>query len=125
MTAHAHTHEHTHGDIHDHDHDHDHPHRRSDDHHHDHREHLREVGRKRLLIVLAMTAAFMVVEFAGGVLSNSLALMADAGHMLGDVAALGLCAFALAFARRPATPAKTYGYLRIEILAALLNGATL
>jgi cobalt-zinc-cadmium efflux system protein len=126
MTAHAHpTHEHTHGDIHDHDHDHDHPHRRSEDHHHDHREHLREVGRKRLLIVLGMTAAFMVVEFAGGLLSNSLALMADAGHMLGDVAALGLAAFALAFARRPATPAKTYGYLRIEILAALLNGATL
>src|SRR5688572_32888203 len=106
MTAHAHTH----GDIHDHDHDHDHPHRRSDDHHHDHREHLREVGRNRLLIVLAMTAAFMVVEFAGGVLSNSFALMADAGHMLGDVAALVLSASALAFAPRPAPTAKTYGY---------------
>jgi cobalt-zinc-cadmium efflux system protein len=75
--------------------------------------------------VLVMTATFMVVEFVGGYLSNSLALMADAGHMLSDVAALGLSVFALSFARRPATPLKTYGYLRIEILAALVNGATL
>lgn len=123
MTAPAHTHERARGQAHAHDHDHDHEHgRHPGEHHH---EHLREIGRKRLLIVLGMTAAFMVVEFAGGLLANSLALIADAGHMLGDVAALGLAAFALAFARRPATPAKTYGYLRIEILAALLNGATL
>jgi cobalt-zinc-cadmium efflux system protein len=122
VTAPAHTHDHPHGHAHEHDRRHDHG-RRSEDHHH--HEHLRELGRKRLLIVLGMTAAFMVIEFVGGWLANSLALMADAGHMLGDVAALGLAVFALAFARRPATPAKTYGYLRIEILAALLNGATL
>jgi cobalt-zinc-cadmium efflux system protein len=90
-------------------------------HHHD----VREIGRKRLLIVLAMTATFMVVEFVGGWLSNSLALMADAGHMLSDVGALALSWFALWFSRRPATPEKTYGYMRIEILAALVNGATL
>jgi cobalt-zinc-cadmium efflux system protein len=105
-----------HGDHHDHDHAHDH------DHSHDH---YRELGRRRLMLVLSITAVFMVVEFVGGWISNSLALMADAGHMLSDVAALGLTAFALWFSRRPATPAKTYGYMRIEILAALVNGATL
>jgi cobalt-zinc-cadmium efflux system protein len=83
------------------------------------------VGRKPLIIVLALTSVFMVVEFVGGVLANSLALMADAGHMLNDVAALALTWFALWFARRPATPEKTYGYLRMEILVALINGAAL
>jgi cobalt-zinc-cadmium efflux system protein len=102
-------------DHHGHDHSHD---------GHDHSHH-RDVGRRRLMLVLAITAFFMVVEFIGGWLSNSLALMADAGHMLSDVAALGLSAFALWFSRRPATPDKTYGYMRIEILAALANGATL
>ena len=99
-------------------------------HAHDHGPHahthdLRELGRRRLLIVLAITAVFMVVEFAGGLIANSLALVADAAHMLSDVAALGLSVFALWFARRPATAEKSYGYLRIEILAALVNGATL
>ncbi|MEX1184282.1 MAG: cation diffusion facilitator family transporter [Gemmatimonadota bacterium] len=103
-----------------HPHDHDHGHV----HGHDHAQ-ARDLGRTRLLIVLGMTALFMVVELAGGLLSNSLALMADAGHMLSDVAALGLSAFALTFARRPATPEMTYGYMRMEILAALVNGATL
>ena len=81
--------------------------------------------RRRLMLVLGVTATFMLVEFAGGLLANSLALLADAGHMLNDVAALGLSAFALWFSRRPATAAKSYGYMRIEILAALVNGATL
>jgi cobalt-zinc-cadmium efflux system protein len=67
----------------------------------------------------------MVAEFVGGLLSNSLALLADAAHMLTDVAALALSLFALWFAQRPATSEKTYGYLRLEILAALLNGSTL
>src|SRR5690606_25415680 len=67
----------------------------------------------------------MIVEFVGGWIANSLALMADAGHMLSDVAARGLSAFALWFSRRPATAERTYGYMRIEILAALVNGATL
>jgi cobalt-zinc-cadmium efflux system protein len=116
-----HVHERDHGHHHGHDHDHDHGH----DHHHDHRDHLRELSRKRLVVVLAMTSVFMVVEFVGGWLANSLALMADAGHMLNDVAALALTYFALWFSRRPATPAKSYGFLRMEILAALVNGATL
>ncbi len=96
-------------------------------HGHDHRpghEH-REVGRRRLVGVLALTASFMVVEFVGGWLANSLTLLADAGHMLSDVGALGLSLFALWFARRPATPAKSYGYLRMEILAALGNSVVL
>jgi cobalt-zinc-cadmium efflux system protein len=100
-----------------HDHDHD---LRGRGHRHD-----REAGRKRLLFVLGITAGFMVIEFVGGVLANSLALMADAGHMLSDVGALGLAVFALSLARRPRTPNKSYGYLRMEILAALANGATL
>jgi len=67
----------------------------------------------------------MVVEFAGGIAANSLALIADAGHMLSDVAALAISAFAMHSARRPATPGKTYGYHRLEILAALANGVLL
>ncbi|HEX6940373.1 MAG TPA: cation diffusion facilitator family transporter [Longimicrobiales bacterium] len=85
----------------------------------------RGAGKKRLKLVLALTGTFMVVEFAGGWLANSLALMADAGHMLTDVASIALSLFAIWFAQRPATPEKTYGYLRWEILAALLNGAAL
>jgi cobalt-zinc-cadmium efflux system protein len=124
---------HPHGNHHHHDHDHDHDHHDHDhDHHghhhghdHSHHDHLREVSRKRLIIVLAITATFMVVEFVGGWIANSLALMADAGHMLNDVAALALTYFALWFSSRPATPSKTYGWLRLEILCALVNGAAL
>jgi cobalt-zinc-cadmium efflux system protein len=67
----------------------------------------------------------MLAEAVGGWLTGSLALLADAGHMLSDVAALGLSLFAMWMARRPATSRKTYGYRRMEILAALVNGATL
>ena len=94
--------------------------------HHDHgHDHFRSAGRKALLTVLAITGTFMLVEFVGGWLANSLALLADAVHMLTDVAAVALSLFAMSVARRPATPAKTYGYLRMEILAALINGAAL
>ncbi len=75
--------------------------------------------------VLALTATFMVVEFAGGWLSGSLALLADAGHMLTDVGALALSVGTAWLARRPADDTKTYGYLRWEILAAFVNGAAL
>ena len=68
---------------------------------------------------------YMVAEVVGGLAANSLALLADAGHMLTDVAALGLSLFALWVARRPATVRRTYGYHRVEILAVLANGATL
>jgi cobalt-zinc-cadmium efflux system protein len=67
----------------------------------------------------------MFVEFAGGILANSLALLADAAHMLTDVAAVALALLALRFASRPATARKTYGYYRFEILAALINGVVL
>ena len=79
----------------------------------------------RLAWVLGLTATFMVAELIGGLLSNSLALLADAGHMFTDVAALGLSVFAIRLARRPPTVKRTYGYVRFEILAALVNGATL
>lgn len=80
---------------------------------------------RRLAITLALIAAYMVAELVGGLLSNSLALLADAGHMFSDVAALALSLFAIRFARRPATARHTYGFYRTEILAALANGATL
>jgi cobalt-zinc-cadmium efflux system protein len=80
---------------------------------------------RRLRAALIVTAVFLVVEVVGGFLSNSLALLADAGHMLTDVAALALSLFVAWFSRQPASPAKTYGYLRWEVLAAFLNGATL
>jgi cobalt-zinc-cadmium efflux system protein len=85
----------------------------------------RAADRRRLSWALALAAGFMGVEVAGGLLANSLALLADAGHMLSDVAALGLSLFALWMAGRPSGPGRTYGHYRIEILAALANGAAL
>jgi cobalt-zinc-cadmium efflux system protein len=78
-----------------------------------------------LSITLALAATYMVAEVVGGFLANSLALLADAGHMLSDVGALALSLFAIWIAQKPATPQHTYGYYRTEILAALANGATL
>lgn len=74
---------------------------------------------------MGLALLYMVAEIAGGLAANSLALLADAGHMLTDVAALGLSLFAIWISRRPATVRRTYGYHRVEILAALANGATL
>lgn len=79
----------------------------------------------RLVLVLALTLIFMVVEAVGGVVSGSLALLADAGHMLTDAGALGLTLLSAWIALRPASHRKTYGYHRWEILAALINGAAL
>ncbi len=81
--------------------------------------------RRRLTLALAITAVVMVVEFVGGWLSGSLALLADAAHMLADVAALGLALVAAWIAQRPATPERSFGFMRLEILAALVNGAVL
>ena len=80
---------------------------------------------RALRTALVVTAVFFVAEVIGGFVSNSLALLADAGHMLTDVGALALSLFVAWFSRQAATPQKTYGYLRWEILAALLNGAVL
>jgi cobalt-zinc-cadmium efflux system protein len=82
-------------------------------------------ARRALTLALVITAAFVVVEAVGGVLTGSLALLADAGHMLTDVAALALSLFAISMAARPATHARTYGYKRVEVLAAAANGVGL
>jgi cobalt-zinc-cadmium efflux system protein len=79
----------------------------------------------RLAWTLGLILVYMVAEAVGGWLTGSLALLADAGHMLSDAAALGLSMFAMSMARRPRTAKQTYGYHRLEILAALANGATL
>lgn len=84
-----------------------------------------DTATRRLAAVLALTAGYAVAEAVGGVLSGSLALLADAGHMLGDVTALGLALFAAWSSRRPPDAARTYGYQRAEILAALANGVAL
>ena len=98
---------------------------------HNHNEHdqrdqpTERVNRRPLAIALVITAAFLVAEVIGGLLTNSLALLADAGHMATDVAALALALFAVWLARRPATLKRSFGLYRVEILAALVNAATL
>lgn len=82
-------------------------------------------NKRRLALVCGMTAFYLVAEVVGGLLTRSLALLADAGHMLTDVAGLVLALFAIQFADRPATPERTYGYYRVEILAALTNAVVL
>lgn len=81
--------------------------------------------RRRLLFALALTGGYMFVEAVVGFVANSLVLLADAGHMLTDVAGLSFALIAIWFAQRPATAGKTYGYYRVEILAALFNGVLL
>jgi len=94
-------------------------------HHHHAGAHAHQVATRALRTALVLTAILFVAEVIGGFLSNSLALLADAGHMLTDVGALALSLFVAWFSRQPASTSKTYGYLRWEILAAFLNGAVL
>ena len=100
-------------------------------HDHDHHDHDHALGRgqgggkRDLLIALSITVIMMVVEVIGGILSNSLALLSDAGHMLTDNLALLLSFFAMTFASMPATDRRTFGFYRLEILAALVNGIVL
>lgn len=108
---------HHHGDNHQH---HDHH-----DHHHGAEPHKHSRPERVLLLVLILNIVYMFAEVIGGWLANSLALLSDAGHMFTDVAALALSLLAARFASRPANPHKTYGYYRMEILAALANGVTL
>ncbi len=91
-------------------------------HSHDHH---RTENRRALRWALAVTATYTVVEVVGGILTGSLALLADAAHMLSDNVSLGLALFAIWLASKPATPDKSFGYRRAEILAALANGVTL
>lgn len=91
---------------------------------HDHA-HTDSGSQTRVLIALVLTGAFMVVEVIGGVISGSLALLADAGHMLTDTMALALAAAAFQVSKRPAGGRLTYGYQRFQILAAFVNGLSL
>lgn len=92
---------------------------------HTHRHGRAPESRRRLSIVLLLTAIYMIAEALGGLWTGSLALLADAGHMLADTAALMLALMAVWFSARPATSNKTFGYHRLEILAALINGVGL
>jgi len=93
----------------------------SHDHNHDHT----SGNMRRVIIALVLTGTFMVVEVIGGILSGSLALLADAGHMLTDTVALGLAAVAFSVSKRPGDRKLTYGYQRFQILAAFVNGLSL
>lgn len=100
-------------------------------HHGDHghaqgfHDHGRGAARRALAIVFVLTSAFIVAEIVGGLITGSLALLADAGHMLSDALSLGISLFAIWLAGRPATPNRSFGYKRAEILAVLFNGITL
>lgn len=103
------------------DHSHSHPH----DHGHQGHSHTPEVSQdneRRIFIAMLLTGGFMVAEIIGGLLSGSLALIADAGHMATDTAALALAWFAFRLSRRPADASRSYGYHRGEVLAAFVNG---
>ncbi|RDI98202.1 cation transporter [Dyella solisilvae] len=114
-TAHAHTHDH-------HGHDHVHGHAHGHEHSHDHGDFT---GRERKLIfAFVLTTAMMLVEAVGGFWSGSLALVADAGHMLIDALALLLAVMSAWFARRPADARRSYGYGRLEVLAGFVNALT-
>src|SRR5215212_5445368 len=91
-------------------------------HEHKHAANARNGNRRALAVVLALTASFTVVEIVGGLLTGSLALLADAGHMLSDNLSLGVALFAAWLAGRAKTPEKSFAYKRVEILAVLANG---
>ncbi|MEC1770529.1 cation diffusion facilitator family transporter [Schinkia azotoformans] len=112
---------------HHHHHGHEHGHGHSHDHHGHHHHHgpTREGNKKGLTIALTITTGIMLLEFFGGLITNSLALLSDSGHMLSDASSLALSLIAMWFAARPASPNKTFGFYRFEILAALFNGVSL
>ena len=106
-------------------HDHSHEGHSHAGHSHGGHSHGAGAGKRALAFVFALTTAFLAVEVVGGLLTGSLALLADAGHMASDAVSLGLALFAVWLAERPATPQRSFGYKRAEILAALANGVTL
>ncbi len=118
---------------HDHDHGNNHAHGSShagDEHDHDHSGHshapvVTNTNERVILTGFVLTFGFMIAEVAGGIFSGSLALIADAGHMLTDAAALALAWTAFRFGRRASSPQKTFGYLRFEVLAGFVNAITL
>jgi cobalt-zinc-cadmium efflux system protein len=107
-------------------HGHAHAHDGHDHHHHDHdHEHGRAGDRRRLVLTLGLTGAVFVAELVGGLWSSSLALVSDAGHVFGDMSGLVVSLLAMLIAARPPTARRTFGYHRLEILAAVANGALL
>jgi len=134
MSAHAHTHDdhghdHQHGDDHDHSHEHKPQKKKGHDHGHGHGHHHGHAhgssNERRLSWALILVGVFMLVEVAGGIIAHSLALIADAGHMLTDSASLVLALFALRVGKRPADQVYSYGRQRYEVLAAFVNGLVL
>ncbi|MFK7694135.1 cation diffusion facilitator family transporter [Paenibacillus sp. HJGM_3] len=138
-------HDHKSGCDHEHEHDHHHDHKdpkhdhrdgqeRHHSHHshhdhdhfgHAHHHHGSDGSRRGLMIALIITSGILLLEFIGGLVTRSLALLSDSGHMLSDAASLLLSLVAVGFAAKAPSPGKTYGYYRFEILAALINGITL
>lgn len=119
---HSHDHEHDHAQDHHHDHDHDHDSGHDTSHDHSHGEHASE----RLLTgALVLTLTFMVVESISGWLAGSLALIADAGHMFTDAAALALALVAVRFSSRAPDSKRSFGYHRLQVLATFVNGIAL
>src|SRR5581483_1619238 len=136
---------HEHGRDHEHEHDHDHHHDEHDHHGHDHsrdpdsghdhaghddhaghhHHHLQNASERRLWWALVILASFTVLEAAGGLLSHSIALLAEAAHMLADCGSLVLAVLAIRVSRRPARPDRTYGHRRYQPLAAYTNGLLL
>lgn len=103
----------------------DEPHKHGHEPGHSHVHEANESNLKRVMVALLLTASFMLVEVAGGIISGSLALLADAGHMLTDTMALALAAMAFYVCRRPPDGKLTFGYQRFQILAAFVNGLSL
>ncbi|MEZ5997539.1 MAG: cation diffusion facilitator family transporter [Hyphomonas sp.] len=115
-------------DDHDHAHDghaHEHDHAHGHGHSHDHADMRTADSRRRVAIAGLLTAAFMLAEVAGGLISGSLALMADAAHMLTDAGSLALAWIGYKLAERPADPSRSYGFARMKVLAAFTNGILL
>ena len=107
---------------HHHDNNHHDSHHHHDEHHHDHHHHHHIDSGKQLRWALIITLGFAIIEAAGGVWSGSLALFSDAGHMFSDAIALGLAAFAAWIVKQPSSARHSYGFVRAEIIAALING---
>lgn len=104
---------------------HPHSHTKTADSHHNHSHDYRGLEKRRLILAILITFIMFVVELGGGIISNSLALLSDAGHMFTHLVALGISLVAIKFAEREATDRMTFGFYRAEILAALVNGITL
>ncbi len=118
---HATAHDHGHAYAHDHDHGHDHPHQAGSAHQHDYRSH----DKSMLLLAFAITVTTMAAEIIGGWLTHSLALVSDGIHMFTHAFALAVSWGAIVLASRPANMEKTFGYYRVEVVAAFVNGITI